>query len=81
MMKVLIDLIFEGEADGMSCLEHLPLVDEAVSQHGPPGALQVVVSVEDVLGSHHGVPCRDLLFDINSEIYNIYPLVISPEIQ
>ena len=81
MMKVLIDLIFEGEADGMSCLEHLPLVDEAVSQHGPPGALQVVVSVEDVLGSHHGVPCRDLVFDIKSEIYSIYSLFMSPEIQ
>ena len=81
MRKVLIDLIFEGEADGMSCLEHLPLVDEAVSQHGPPGALQVVVSVEDVLGSHHGVPCRDLVFDLKSEIYSIYSLFMSPEIQ
>ena len=41
--------------DRLTSFEHLPFVDPSVSQHGPPGSPEVVVGVEDVLGSEDGV--------------------------
>ena len=40
---------------------YLPLIDPLVRQHSAPGALQVVVGVEDVGGGEQAVPGRDLV--------------------
>ena len=52
----------------------LPLVDELVSQHGPPGAPEVVVGVEDVGRSVESVPGRDLNIrdNLNKELFTSY---------
>ena len=44
------------------CPGDLPLVDRLVGQHGPPGAGEVVVGVEDVGRSVESVPGRDLQY-------------------
>ena len=52
----------------------LPLVDELVSQHGPPGSPEVVVGVEDVWRSVESVPGRDLNIrdNPNKELFMLY---------
>ena len=41
-------LLFKSKSEHFVVLDEFPLVDHAIGQHGPPGAPQVVVSVEDI---------------------------------
>ena len=47
MLHILINQL-KSKFEHLVILDELPLVDYAICQHGPPGAPQVVVGVQDI---------------------------------
>ena len=68
-------LLFKSKSEHFVVLDEFPLVDHAIGQHGPPGAPQVVVGVQDI---RRGVDCVSFGHLASGSHYHDHVITSSP---